>query len=240
MEQQNWADFPILLNTTSSPTLHSGELLMNDEAILKTGTTTVGIVCEDGIVLAADKRATAGSLIASKKADKVHILNENIALTMAGTVSDAQLLMKYCTSEIKLKELKGNREVLVKEAANLMARMVYSNIRKMSMIPGVAHFIMGGKDSSGYYLFDVFADGSIQLIDDYVSSGSGSVFALGVLDSAYEKKLSVDAGIKLAAKAVNAALQRDIYSGDGLDIVTITAGGVRKVVAKELRVKADA
>ncbi|MBI2129760.1 proteasome subunit beta, partial [Candidatus Woesearchaeota archaeon] len=117
-----------------------------NENIMKTGTTTVGILCKDGIVLAADKRATAGYLIASKKTEKIHKVTDNIAVTMAGTASDAQLLIRYAQSELRLKKIRTGKEATVKEAANLFSRLVYSNIRKMSMIPGVSHFVMGGKD----------------------------------------------------------------------------------------------
>src|SRR3989338_1387777 len=102
---------------------------------LKTGTTTLGLVCKDGIVLAADRRATAGTMIADKNAQKVHIINPNLALTIAGTVSDVQLLIKYLRAELSLKEISTGKIVAVKEAVNLLASMVYGNIRKMSMIP---------------------------------------------------------------------------------------------------------
>ena len=104
------------------------------EETLKTGTTTVGIVCQDGIILAADRRATAGSFIANKNALKVHQVTPNMALTTAGSVSDIQLMLKLIKAELKLKTLKTNREPNVKESANLLAGMIYGNIRKMSMI----------------------------------------------------------------------------------------------------------
>ena len=206
----------------------------NENNVMKTGTTTVGIICKDGIVLAADKRATSGYLVSSKKTDKIHKITDFIAATMAGNASDAQLLIKYAQSELRLKKIRTGKEVTVTEAANLMARMVYNNIRRMSMIPGVSHFIMGGYDTSGFYLYDIYADGSISLLDDYISSGSGSVMAFGVLDTLFKKDQTLDDGVKLALKAINAALQRDIATGNGIDIFTITKEGVKKVVEKEL------
>jgi proteasome beta subunit len=207
---------------------------MDNENIMKTGTTTVGILCKDGIVLAADKRATSGYLVSSKKIDKIHKVTENIAVTMAGTASDAQLLIRYAQSELRLKKIRSNKEATVKEAANLIGRMVYSNIRKMSMIPGISHFILGGIDPTGFYLYDLYADGSITEVDDYISSGSGSVMAFGVLDTLYKKDMSIDEGIELALKAINAALQRDIATGNGFDVITVTKDGAKKVIEKEL------
>ena len=76
---------------------------------LKHGTTTVGIVCKDGIVLAADKRATAGFVV-NKNAQKLWVLNDDMALSMAGLVSDAQLLVKLIKAELRLKDLHSNRK----------------------------------------------------------------------------------------------------------------------------------
>ena len=206
---------------------------------MKTGTTTIGIVCRDGLVLAADKRATSGYLISWKKFDKIITITENIAVTVAGTVSDVQLLVKYLKAELRLKDIRTGRETFVKEAASLLANFVYSNIRKLSLIPGISHFILGGRDSSGFHLYDLSPDGSIIEVDDYISSGSGSVMAFGVLETLYKKGLSVDECVKLSAKGINAAVQRDIASGNGIDIVTITKDGVKKVYSKELETKIE-
>jgi len=212
----------------------SDKKMVNDQEVTKTGTTTIGIFCKDGVVLAADKRATSGYLVANKKFDKIMQLTDNLAVTVAGTVSDVQLLAKYIKAELKLKRMRTSKEATVKEAANLLSMLVYNNIRKMSMIPGISHFVLGGKDSSGYSLYDLSPDGSIAEIDDYVSSGSGSVMAYGVLETLYTKNLSVDEGVKLAVKAVNAAVQRDIASGNGIDVISITKDGVKKVFSKEI------
>ncbi len=212
---------------------------MNEENLMKTGTTTVGIVCKDGIVIAADKRATSGYLVADKKAQKIFNINEDIAVTMAGTVSDAQLMVRLLQAEIRLKKLRTESSVSVSEAANLMARLVYSNIRKFSTIPGVSHFVMAGVDETGFSLYDIYADGSVSKQGDYISSGSGSVMAYGVLETLYKKDLSVDEGMKLAAKCVNAAVQRDIASGNGIDVYTITKDGAKSVVHKEILTKVE-
>lgn len=202
---------------------------------LKTGTTTIGLVCKDGVILAADKRATAGNLIVTKFIDKIYQINDEFALTMAGTVSDAQLLSKLIKAELKLKEIRTKRKSTVKEAVNLLAGMVYSNIRKMSMIPGVSHFIFAGKDNSGTHLYDLFPDGSLTKIDDFISSGSGSVMAYGVLETLYKKDMSVDEAMKLVVKAISAAIQRDSASGGGIDVVSITKKeGVKRILQKRL------
>jgi len=212
---------------------------MEDNDILKSGTTTVALVCKGGIVLAADKRATSGYLIAHKKFEKVVSITDNIVVTTAGVVSDVQLLVKLIKAELKLKSIRTGRQLYVKEAVNLLSAFVYNNIRRLSMIPGISHFIVGGMDSTGFYVYDVAADGSLAVIDDYVSSGSGSVMAYGVFEALYNKDINVDEGVKLAVKAVNSAIQRDIASGNGIDVVTITKEGTKKVISKEITYKLE-
>jgi len=206
---------------------------------LKTGTTTLALMCKDGIVMAADKRATSGYLISYKKFEKIMFITDNIAVTVAGTVSDVQLLAKYIKAELRLKKIRTGKENTVKEASNLLATLVYSNIRKMSMIPGISHFLIGGKDQFGFHIYDLSPDGSIVEVDDYISSGSGSVMVFGVLETLYKNNLSVEEGMKLAVKCINAAIQRDIATGNGIDIVTVTKDGVKKVLTKERNTKIE-
>ena len=202
---------------------------------LKTGTTTVGIVCSDGVILAADKRATAGHLIVDKRAQKVHKINENIAVTIAGGVSDAQLAIKLIRAEIKLKEVRTGKTSTVKEVANLLGNLLYNQIRRM--IPGIAHFLVAGRDSRGVYLYDCFPDGSVTQIRDFFSSGSGSVFALGVLETQFKEGLSVNEGADLAKLAINTSLKRDSASGNGIDIISIKSDGIKNIVNIEIEPK---
>ncbi len=209
---------------------------MNNE--LKKGTTTVGIVCKDGIILAADKRATAGFVV-NKRAQKIFKIADDMAITMAGLVSDAQLLTKIIKAQLKLKDIQTNRKSNLKEAANMLGGLLYSNLRKPSMIQSVVGFLLGGVDKAGFHLYDLGIDGSVTDVNDYVSDGSGSVFAFGVLETLYKKDLSVNDGIKLAVKAINAALQRDTATGNGIDVWTITDKGIDIVIEKELLIKVD-
>jgi proteasome beta subunit len=208
--------------------------MADDENRMKTGTTTIAIKCKDGIVLAADKRATAGTMIASKWVDKIFLIEDYMAITTAGTVSDVQLLLKLIKAELRLKRLRTGRKISVSEAANLLAGMVYSNIRKFSAIPGISHFIFAGKDEAGFHIFDIYPDGSISEAEDYLASGSGSVFSFGVLETLYKPSMPLDEGKQLALKSMNAALQRDSASGNGIDIVLITHEGAKKVMTRKL------
>jgi len=208
---------------------------MEKELLKKTGTTTIAIVCKDGVVLAADRRMTMGYMIAGRKFEKITILNEDTAMTMAGLVSDAQLLTKVIKAQLRLDTIRRGKKPSTKEIANLVGNLVYSNIRKFSTIPGIVGFMLAGRDDKGYHLYDIGVDGSLGLQDEYYSEGSGSEFAFGVLEAGYNKDMFVDEGVKLALKALNSALQRDVASGSGYDIIAITKEGAKKILEKEIK-----
>ena len=208
---------------------------MDEQLVSKTkqGTTTIGLMCRDGIVLAAEKRATAGMFIADKKSEKIYKITDHLVITTAGTVSDAQLLTKLIRAELKLKEVRTDREATAKEAANLLASLIYGNIRKYSLITGITQFLLAGIDRDGSHLYDLFVDGSVMECDDYVSSGSGSTMVYGVLEAMYKKDLTVKEGVDLCVKALNVAMQRDAASGNGILVYTIMKDGIKKVIDKD-------
>ena len=202
---------------------------------VKKGTTTVGIVCKDGIVLSADKRATfAGRIIADKNVDKIFKISDNMAITTAGTVSDVQLITKLIKAELTLIKVRTGKETSVKTTANLLGAIVYQNIRKFSPILGITGFLLGGRDETGFYLYELGPDGSVLEHKDYASDGSGMLMAWGVLDTLYKEGLTLQDGIKLGVKAVNAAMQRDAATGEAIDVFSITKDGVKKVLTKRL------
>ena len=205
------------------------------EANPKHGTTTIAMVCKDGIIMAADRRATAGYLIANKKTTKVLPVSDHMEITTAGLVSDIQLFTKIIKAQIMLLKIRKGKEPTAKEAANLLANLAYSNIRRPSMIPGIVGFLFGGYDKSGFSLYEISFDGSIMDVEDYASDGSGSSVALGVLETLYKKDISLDEGKEIAIKALTAAMSRDVATGNGIDVITITPAGVEYVVAKEIR-----
>ncbi len=204
--------------------------------VLKTGTTTMGLMCKDGVVLAADKRATVGNFIADSKAQKIHEIAPHIGVTIAGSVSDAQLIIKILKANVRLKDIATRRSSSVREVANFLSGVIYSSIRKFSAIPSISHFIMGGKTYDGYELYDIYPDGSLTEIETFVSSGSGSVMALGVLETDYKAGISIEEGVTLARKALTAALRRDSASGSGVEIISITKDGIKKMFEKDLSV----
>lgn len=207
------------------------------EPKLKTGTTTVGIVCRDGVILAADKRATGGGIplrVLNKDVLKVVKITDNLAVTTAGNVSDIQLVIKLIRAEITLKKIRSMKNPSVREVANLLGTILYQNIRQFSTIISITAFLLGGHDNKGDHLYELTPDGAVMEITDYMSDGSGSEIAMAVLDSMYKKDMSIAEGTKLAVKAVNASIQRDTASGEGIDVFTVTKDGVKQVFAKKL------
>lgn len=203
-----------------------------EDSYKKTGTTTIGLLCKDAVILAADKRATAGSMIVGKDMDKVIEITPYMALTTAGVVSDIQLLIKYLRAELKLKDVRTGRRTTVKEAANYLSNMNYGNIRNSGGF-GICHFLFAGYDEvNGGQLYDVYPDGSLTPATKehgFITSGSGSVFAMGLLEDGWKRDLTPEQGVDLAVRAINVALQRDTNSGEGVDVVIIDKKGIRKI-----------
>ncbi len=208
-----------------------GDGKLEDVNGMKTGTTTVGVVVKDGIVFAADKRATMGNLIADKHAKKVIPINDRLVMTISGMVGDAQMLIKFLSTQVTLYEIRRKQRMSVKAAATLLSNILYGN---RFTIPFYVHFLLGGYDETGFHLYELLPDGSVSE-NDYIATGSGSVFSYGVLDANYKKGMKVEDGIKLAAKAVNAGMQRDVFSGEGISMFVLTKSGVEEISESKIK-----
>ncbi|MFH1365483.1 MAG: proteasome subunit beta [archaeon] len=211
---------------------------MDDElkkSILKTGTTILGIVCKDGVVMASDRQATLGSMVGNKNFKKTYEINNYVLVSIAGQVSDAQRFLKIIPAELKLKELKSHSRPTIKQAANLTSSILFSSIRQPSMIPSIVALLVGGFNEDGTVeAYSISPDGAIVRIEDYECDGSGSTFVLGLLERRYKKDITIEQGIELAKEAIKSSTQRDIYSGYGIDVYSITKDGIKKVVTQEI------
>ncbi len=200
---------------------------------LKTGTTTVGIVCKDGVVLAAEKKSTMGYLIASKESQKIYQLDDSIAMTIAGSSGDAQTLVRYMKAELKLFSVQNQRKITVKGAATLLANILQGG--RTSFEPYYVQLILAGVDSKGPVIYSLDAIGGHDEERKFFSTGSGSPYALGVLEDSYKENLSADDGAKLAVRAIKAAIERDIGSGGkGINVTVITSKGTKKLSDEEV------
>lgn len=205
-----------------------------ESKIIKSGTTIIGIKAKDAIILAADMRTTRGYEIANSEADKVFAINDYMALAWAGSVSANQMLVKHLKSELQLMELRTTRKPNISEAANLLRSWQYGLIRRPSAMQDISAFIVGGKDKNGLHLFECAPDGTLMNRDKYVADGSGSPYALGVLETHFKENMSEQEAIDLAVKVIDTAMQRDIASGNGVNVIVINDKGATKVLSKKV------
>ncbi|MBC7343895.1 MAG: proteasome subunit beta [Clostridia bacterium] len=179
------------------------------------GATALGIVFKDGVVLGADKRFAYGNFLLSRSSKKVFLITNNVGAACAGMISDMQNLIKRVTVEIKLRELEIKRPVPPNSVAKLMSVIMFSE----RLYPLLTQVIVGGIDERpSVYVLDPL--GSI-IPDEYATVGSGTEIAIGIIESEYKKGMDEKAATELAIKALKAAMQRDIASGDGIDLLII-------------------
>lgn len=200
---------------------------MNDENRLK-GTTTVGLKCKDGVVFATERRATMGNLIAHKVAEKIFKIDDHIGATIAGGVGDAQSLMKYISAEVALYRLRNGARISVESAATLTANILHSS----RFYPFYVQTLLGGVDDSGPSLFSLDPAGGV-IKDNLISTGSGSPVAYGVLEDRYNEDIYVEEGIEIAIRAIQSAMERDAFSGNGILVATITEKEGFKMIPEE-------
>jgi proteasome beta subunit len=194
----------------------------------KTGTTTVALKCKDGVILAADKRATMGHFISNTEAQKVYQLDDKIAATIAGGVGDAQNIMRLIRAESKLYKMNRKQPMTVKAAATLTSNVLNGN----RYYPYLVMSIIAGIDSDPR-VFSIDPVGGL-MEEDYISTGSGSPIAYGVLEGDYKKDKSVADMTKTAVKAIAVAQKRDSASGNGVTLTTITKNGFKQFSEAEV------
>lgn len=196
---------------------------------VRSGTTTLGLVCKDGIVLAAERRASAGTLIAHKVTKKIFKLDDNLGITTAGLVGDLQVLTRYITAEVELYRLKRKALMPVESCATLTSNILSAR----RFFPYLVQLVIAGVDTKGSHVYSIdLAGGAIR--DKYVTTGSGSPFVYGVLEDRYVEDITADQGVDLAIRAVTAAIKRDSASGDGIDVVKISKEGYFEISDEEV------
>jgi proteasome beta subunit len=185
------------------------------------GATTIGLVFDEGIILASEKRVTYGSMIMSKTGKKVFRITDKIGAACAGLVSDMQILTREVEAQAKLFSLDAKRPMTVKAAAKVMSNVLFNR----RMIPLIIQTIVGGIDEDGPALYVLDVLGSL-LPDNYAAVGSGAQMATGVLEQGYNKEMTQKDAKDLILKAIKSAIRRDVMSGNGIDLLIITKEGV--------------
>mgnify|MGYP000450270346 FL=1 len=159
-----------------------------------------------------------GNLVAHKVAEKIFKINDHIVTTIAGSVGDAQSLMKVIDAEVSLYQMRNNDNMSVKAAASLTANILRSG-------PMYVQTLLGGIDEDKPSLYSLDPAGGM-IKDKYISTGSGSIVAYGVLEDRYDENITTDEGIEIAIRAIKAAAERDTYSGNGYLVAKVDANGV--------------
>jgi proteasome beta subunit len=192
------------------------------------GTTTVGLVCSDGVVLATDTRVTAGGFIAHKRGKKLLRIDDNIAMTISGGVADAQNVVDTLKYYTNLYRIEKGRQMPVKAAAQVVSNVLFSS----RLYPFIADVLVGGVDGSKGSLFNVDFFGSMNQ-EKVIATGSGSPVAYGVLEAEFKEGLTAAKAYPLAAKAIIAATRRNVATGDHFDIAVLDKEGFREVSEQE-------
>jgi len=192
------------------------------------GTTTVGLVCSDGVVLATDTRVTAGGFIAHKRGKKLLRIDDNIAMTISGGVADAQSVVDTLKYYANLYRMEKGRKMPVKSAAQIVSNVLFSS----RLYPYIADVLVGGVDSTGGSIYNVDFFGSMNR-EKVVATGSGSPVAYGVLESEFREGMPAAKAYPLAAKAIIAAMRRNVATGDHFDVAVLDRDGFREISEQE-------
>ncbi|MFB3890096.1 MAG: archaeal proteasome endopeptidase complex subunit beta [Candidatus Bathyarchaeia archaeon] len=190
------------------------------------GTTTIGVVCKDGVILASDTRVTMGFFVAHKQGKKVYKIDDHIGMTIAGSVADAQKVIDIITANAQLYRINLNRPMPVSAAARITSNLLFSARGLMAQI------LVGGVDETGPHVFNLDPFGSLTE-EKSVSTGSGSPVAIGVLEDKFREDMTVEEALPVIVKAVNAAMKRDVASGNNYNIAVIDQKGYRELTEKE-------
>lgn len=191
------------------------------------GATTIGVVCQDGVILASEKRVAYGYLIISKGGKKVFKITDRIGAACAGLVADMQILSREIEAQANLFSMEVGRPISVRAAAKLMANVLFNR----RYAPLITQTIVAGLDEEGASLYVLDVLGSL-ISDKYAAVGSGTEIAVGVLEEGYKEDMTLSEAKQLVTRAIKSAISRDVMSGDGVDFLTITKDGVAEESTK--------
>ncbi|CAN6470834.1 unnamed protein product [Victoria cruziana] len=184
----------------------------------KTGTTIVGLVFQDGVILGADTRATEGPIVCDKNCEKIHYMAPNIYCCGAGTAADTEAVTEMVSSQLALHRYATGRESRVVTALTLLKSHLFSYQGYVS-----AALVLGGVDLTGPHLHTIYPHGSTDTLP-FATMGSGSLAAMSMFEAKYREGMTRDDGIKLVCEAICAGIFNDLGSGSNVDVCVITKG----------------
>jgi proteasome beta subunit len=208
-------------------------------------TTIVAISCAEGVVMAGDRRATMGNLIASRDIEKVHAADEYSLVGIAGTAGVGIELMRLFQVELEHYEKIEGTMLSIDGKANRLATMIRGNLgaalQGLAVIPLFAGFDLDATDpgrAGRIFSFDIA--GGVYEERGFDGIGSGSLFAKAALKKRYRPGLSLDEAVVLGVEALYDAADDDTATG-GPDltrkifpvVMTATAEGTRRLTDAE-------
>ncbi|KAL6303687.1 proteasome subunit [Sparassis latifolia] len=182
-----------------------------------TGTTIVGCLFKDGIVLGADTRATEGPIVADKNCEKIHYITESIRCCGAGTAADTEFTTALISSNMELHALSTGRKPRVVTAMTMLKQMLFQYQGHIG-----AALVLGGVDATGPHLFTIHPHGSTDKLP-YVTMGSGSLAAMAVFEHGWRPNMERQDALNLVTLAISAGIFNDLGSGSNVDACVITA-----------------
>mmetsp|Transcript_32106 Transcript_32106/g.48435 ORF Transcript_32106/g.48435 Transcript_32106/m.48435 type:complete len:279 (+) Transcript_32106:86-922(+) len=188
-------------------------------AAMKTGTTICGVKVKDAVILAADTRATAGSMVADGNCEKLHFIADNVFCAGAGTAADLEHTTQLMESQMELLKLATGTQPRVCTVVRRLSNMLF----KYQGYVGCA-LVLGGVDCTGPHLYSIAPHGSTDY-SPFTTMGSGCLAAMSVLESEYRDDLTIEEGKALVAKAIRAGIFNDLGSGGNVDVCVITKDG---------------
>jgi len=196
---------------------------------IKKGTTTCALTCSDGVVLAADTRASAGFFIADRHVMKIQKVDRHLGMTIAGGVADAQNLVDIMRYNANIYRITNKELMPVKSASRLCSNVLFNQ----RYFPYYVQIIVAGYDKEGGQIYNIDLFGSMTS-EKFISTGSGSPVAYGYLESEFKEGLGVNDAYKIAIRAIAAAIRRNAGTGDGINTVIIDKDGYREL-SKEVK-----
>jgi proteasome beta subunit len=204
-------------------------------------TTIVAVTSDHGVVLAGDRRATAGSMIAKRDVEKVFRSDEFSAMGYAGTGSVGIEFVRLFQVELEHYEKMEGRSLSLEGKANRLAWMVRGNLAAAMQGLVVVPLFVGYDDDSGHgRIFSYDVAGGPYEEHRFYSIGSGSLFARGALKKLYVDDMPVRDAVLACVQALYDAADDDSATG-GPDltrrifpvVATVTADGFRKLPEAE-------
>lgn len=205
--------------------------MLNNDAVNRLvlkGTTTIAVVCRDGVILASDTRVTMGFYVAHKHGKKIYKIDDHLAMTVSGTFADAQRTVDILTANAQLYKLNIGRPLPIGSAARLISNLLFSS----RYAPLITQVLIGGLDDTGPHVFLLDPFGSLTE-EKCVATGSGSPIAYGVLEDRYKEDIPVKEVLPIIVKAVDSAMKRDAASGDSFNVAIIDEKGYQELTEGE-------